>query len=296
MTLEQLRLFVAVAKFEHVTRAAEAVNLTQSAVSAAIAALESRYGVKLFHRIGRRIELTDEGRQFLDEAHAVLARAAAAELALTEMSGLKRGVLVVKASQTIASYWLPSRLVAFRHAYPQIEVRLSIGNTAQVAEAVAEGAAELGFIEGQINDPALELTVVDSDRLVIVVAKGHRWMTKQRVSPEELIQENWVLREPGSGTRSEFEAALAKRGVAVGRLKVVLELPSNEAVRAAVEAGAGATAISELVAASGFRSGALARVGFKLPDRTFHVVRHRERYHSRAGDAFMAIAAKRGTR
>ena len=296
MTLEQLRLFVAVAKFEHVTRAAEAVNLTQSAVSAAIAALESRYGVKLFHRIGRRIELTDEGRQFLDEAHAVLARAAAAELALTEMSGLKRGVLVVKASQTIASYWLPSRLVAFRHAYPQIEVRLSIGNTAQVAEAVAEGAAELGFIEGQINDPALELTVVDSDRLVIVVAKGHRWMIKQRVSPEELIQENWVLREPGSGTRSEFEAALAKRGVPVGRLKVVLELPSNEAVRAAVEAGAGATAISELVAASGFRSGALSRVRFKLPDRTFHVVRHHERYHSRAGDAFMAIAAKRGTR
>jgi DNA-binding transcriptional LysR family regulator len=296
MTLEQLRLFVAVAKFEHVTRAAEAVNLTQSAVSAAIAALESRYGVKLFHRIGRRIELTDEGRQFLNEAHAVLARAEAAELALTEMSGLKRGVLVVKASQTIASYWLPSRLVAFRHAYPQIEVRLSIGNTAQVAEAVADGAAELGFIEGQIDDPMLELTVVDSDRLVIVVAKGHRWATKQRVLPEELVQENWVLREPGSGTRSEFEAALAKRGVSIGRLKVVLELPSNEAVRAAVEAGAGATAISELVAASGFRSGALSRVRFKLPDRTFHVVRHRERYHSRAGDAFMVIAEKRGTR
>jgi DNA-binding transcriptional LysR family regulator len=121
-------------------------------------------------------------------------------------------------------------------------------------------------------------------------------LTKQRVSPEDLIQENWVLREPGSGTRSEFKAALAKRGVSVGRLKVVLELPSNEAVRAAVEAGAGATAISELVAASSFRSGALARVRFKLPDRTFHVVRHRERYHSRAGDAFMAIAAKRGPR
>ena len=291
MTLEQLRLFVAVARCEHMTRAAEAVRLTQSAVSSAIAALETRYGVKLFHRIGRRIKLTEEGRQFLDEARSVLARAEAAERALAEMSGLKRGILIVEASQTIASYWLPSRLVAFRRAYPQIEVRLSIGNTAQVAEAVARGAAELGFVEGQVDDPTLEFTVVDSDRLCIVVAKGHRWAAEPRISPKELTQENWVLREPGSGTRSEFEAALAKHRVSFDRLKVVLELPSNEAVRAAVEAGAGATAISELVAASGLLSGTLARVRFKLPDRIFHVVRHRERYHSRAGDAFMAIAA-----
>lgn len=293
MTLEQLRLFAAVATCEHVTRAAAAVRLTQSAVSAAIAALETRYGVKLFHRIGRRIKLTDEGRQFLDEARAVLARAEAAERALAEMSGLKRGVLTVQASQTIASYWLPSRLVAFRRAYPDIEVRLSIGNTARVAAAVVDGAAELGFVEGQVADKRLELKVVDRDRLCIVVASGHRWARQPRISPQELMRESWVLREPGSGTRSEFEAALAKHRLSADRLKVVLELPSNEAVRAAVEAGAGATAISELVAASGIASGALSRVRFKLPERTFHVVRHRERYRSKAGDAFMTIATKR---
>ncbi len=292
MTLEQLRLFVAVATCEHVTRAAAAVKLTQSAVSAAIGALESRYGVKLFHRIGRRIKLTDEGREFLEEARSVLARAEAAERALAEMSGLKRGVLIVQASQTIASYWLPSRLVAFRHAYPEIEVRLSIGNTAQVAEAVVEGAAELGFVEGQVTDARLEFKVVDRDRLCIVVASGHRWAGQPRISPQEMLRETWVLREPGSGTRSEFEAALARHGVSADRLKVALELPSNEAVRAAVEAGAGATAISELVATSGFLSGRLSRVRFKLPERIFHAVRHRERYRSRAGDAFMAIATK----
>ncbi len=292
MTLEQLRLFAAVAEYEHVTRAAEAVNLTQSAVSAAIAALESRYGVKLFHRVGRRIELTDEGRQFLSAARAVLSRAEAAELVLAEIGGLKRGVLTIKASQTVASYWLPSRLVAFRLAYPRIEVRLSIGNTAQVAQAVADGGAELGFVEGRIDDPALHLTVVDSDRLVIVVAAGHRWASKSRISADELIEENWVLREPGSGTRSEFEAALGERRLSVGQLKVMLELPANEAVLAAVEAGAGATAISELVATPGLRSGTLARVRFELPERTFHVIRHRERYRSRAGDAFLAMATK----
>lgn len=296
MTLEQLRLFVEVARREHVTRAAEAVKMTQSAVSAAISNLESRFEVKLFHRIGRRIELTTEGRQFLDEAVAVLARAEAAERVLTEMSGLKRGILVVKASQTISSYWLPSRLVAFRRAYPQIEIRLSVGNTAQVAEEVGAGTAELGFIEGRVSDPELELTVVDSDRLIVVVAKGHPWAAKRRLSPEELARGNWVLREQGSGTRSEFEAALAKRGVTIDRERIVLDLPSNEAVRAAVEAGAGATAISELVVASGFRSGVLSRVRFELPDRPFYAVQHRGRYHSRAAEALMAIATRRGSR
>src|SRR5215468_5034327 len=124
MTLEQLRIFEAVADREHVTRAAEALNLTQSAVSAAIAALENRHAVALFSRVGRRVELTDAGRLFLDEARAVLARARAAELALSEIAGLERGALTIYASQTIASYWLPPRLVSFRRAHPRITINL----------------------------------------------------------------------------------------------------------------------------------------------------------------------------
>ncbi len=293
MTLEQLRIFIAVAEREHVTRAAEALRLTQSAVSAAIAALETHYGVALFHRVGRRVELSSEGRLFLDEARAVLARASSAERALADLSGLKRGSLSVEASQTIASYWLPSRLVSFHKAYPQIGVKLSIGNTKQVARDVSEGVAELGFVEGRVHDSALELSPVDHDRLVIVVAPVHRWARKKQLSPKELIESEWVLRETGSGTRSEFEAALRERGIAPERLKVALELPSIEAVRAAVEAGAGAAAISELAAASALQSGALVRVHFKLPERAFHALRHRSRYQSRASQAFMAIAARR---
>jgi DNA-binding transcriptional LysR family regulator len=295
MTLEQLRIFVAVAEREHVTKAAEALHLTQSAVSAAVAALESHYGVALFDRVGRRVELNQEGRMFLGEARAVLARAAAAELALSELSGLKRGTLTVQASQTIASYWLPARLVAFRRAYPQIDVGLSIGNTAQVAKAVAEGAAELGFVEGRIDDPALEQRVIDRDRLVIVVAPGHPWADGRRLALEDILGGEWVLREAGSGTRSEFEAGLADAGHAAAKLDVALELPSNEAVRAAVEAGAGATAISELVVESSLRAGTLMAVNFKLPnDRPFHAVRHRERYHSKAGRAFLDLVAAPG--
>ena len=154
MTLEQLRIFVAVAERQHVTQAAHALNLAQSAASHAIAALEARHQAKLFKRVGRRIELTEAGQVFLDEARAVLARAEAAELTLSEFGGLKRGTLSVQASQTIASYWLPRHLVSFKKAYPEIQIRLTIGNTAQVAAAVENGTAELGFVEGAVEGGA----------------------------------------------------------------------------------------------------------------------------------------------
>src|SRR5215469_352965 len=107
VTLEQLRIYVAVAERQHVTKAARALNLAQSAASHAIAALEARHDTKLFHRVGRRIELTEAGHVFLAEARAVLARADAAELALSEYGSLQRGTLSIQASQTIAGYWLP---------------------------------------------------------------------------------------------------------------------------------------------------------------------------------------------
>ncbi len=289
MTLDQLRIFVAVAERQHVTRAAEALNLAQSAASAAIAALEGRHGAKLFHRVGRGIELTEAGALFLPEARSVLARAEAAELVLSELGVLKRGTLLVQASQTIASYWLPRHLVAFRRTYPGIAIALTVGNTAQVAAAVHDGVAELGFVEGAVDDPALDSRVVARDQLVIVVGPNHDWARSgDPVTPDRLPESDWVLREPGSGTRSVFEAALAGFGISPASLRVVLELPSNESVRAAVEAGLGATAISASAAAPSLETGLLHAVDLQLPERDFHVLRHTQRYHSRAADALLA--------
>jgi len=131
MTLEQLRIFVAVAEKQHVTRAASELNLTQSATSAAIAALEARYGIKLFDRIGRGVVLTQTGRDFLIEARAVLARARAAAQLLTDLAGLKRGSLTIAASQTVANYWLPGRLQAFHAAYPGIDLKIPCSPSAR---------------------------------------------------------------------------------------------------------------------------------------------------------------------
>jgi DNA-binding transcriptional LysR family regulator len=296
MTLEQLRIFVAVAERQHLTQGARALNLAQSGASHAIAALEARYNTKLFDRVGRRIELTEAGRVFLSEARAVLARAEAAELTLNEFGGLKRGTLSVEASQTIADYWLPRHLAVFRRTYPQIQIRLTIVNTAQVAADVESGIAELGFVEGPVENDHLAANPVARDQLIVVARPDHPWAEHRSLSLADLMAGEWVLREPGSGTRSVFEEALADLGAEPGALHVQLELPSNEAVRAAVEAGLGATAISASVAAPSLEAGLLHQVAFPLPERWFHVLRHRSRNHSRAADALLALMSRPTTK
>ena len=290
MTLEQLRIFVAVAERQHVTQAAAELHLTQSAVSSAIAALETRHDVRLFDRVGRNIVLNQNGQVFLDEARAVLARAAAAETALADLGGLKRGKLSVHASLTIASYWLPERIVAYRQAHPGIEIEVQVGNTADVAKAVAESYAELGLVEGEVDDPVLSRQAIGHDQPVIVVGPAHPWADGAQVQPADLPGTSWVLRESGSGTRSAFEAALRARGVDPASLPVALTLPANEAVLAAVQAGLGATAISASVARPALAAGQVRQVAFDLPARPYYVLRHKERFRSKAGDAFLALA------
>ena len=289
MTLEQLRIFIAVAEREHVTQGARDLNLTQSATSAAIAALEARYATQLFDRIGRRIALTQAGRIFLAEAKAVLARAETAETVLSDLAGLKRGALAIAASQTVGNYWLPGFLCHFRARHPGVELALTIGNTETVAAAAREGLADLGFIEGEIDDPALSVEKLAEDELTLVVPPAHPWAERPPASPEDFLTQRWIFRERGSGTRSIAERALATLGVDPKRLDIALELPSNEAVRAAVEAGGGAAVMSELVASAALKAGALAAVDVALPKRAFLLLRRKDRHFTRAAQEFRAL-------
>lgn len=291
MTLDQLRVFIAVAERQHVTRAAEHLHISQPAVTAAIQALESRYGVPLFHRVGRRIELTEAGRSFLDEARMLVAHAGRVELALFELGTMARGTLSIGASQTISSYWLPPYLARFRESYPGVALRVGMGNTAEVAKAVLDGATELGFIEGAVQEPALITTQVALDRLVIVVSPEHPWANRKKLDPDTIASGDWILREPGSGTRSEFEAVLPRLGLKADALRIALELPSNEAVRRAVELGTGATAISELAVAMSLRLGTLRQVGEAVLERPFLAIFHRDRRPSRAAETLLALTA-----
>ena len=289
MTLEQLRIFIEVAEREHLTRASEILHLTPSAVSSAIRNLEERYGATLFNRIGRRIELTGDGRMFLDEARATLARARSAEQMLSELGGGKRGILAIHASQTIASYWLPPHLARFHTTHPMIDVRLTLGNTESVTEATQDGLADIGLVEGGIQAASLSISKVGTDRLILVMRPDHPWNGAQPLSWDRLFEGKWILREKGSGTRSVFEDAVRASGYDPERLHVALELPSNEAICSAVRSGDYVTAISELVAAPHLAAGTLVEARFSLPKRQFLILLHNQRYRTKALQSFVAM-------
>lgn len=285
MTPEQLRVFVAVAEMEHMTRAAQTLNMTQSTASAAISALESRHQVILFDRIGRGIALTEEGRAFLPEARAVLARLAQAEAMLLETRDLIQGHIRLIASQTIVGYWLPAKIAAFRKLYPGIMITLGTGNTQDATQEVLQGALDLALVEGEVSDSQLIKHQVGADRLCLVYASP----CPERFSNVILEQADWVLRELGSGTRSSADAALANLNFHFPKRESGLVLPSNEAVMSAVEAGAGVTILSALVVERSLNIGSLHEYPLPLPPRPFYALRHRDHHISRATQAFLDL-------
>jgi DNA-binding transcriptional LysR family regulator len=211
---------------------------------------------------------------------------------LADIAALKRGPLNLAASQTVGNYLLPRLLHRYRSRYPGIALSLSLGNTETVAALIHDGAADLGFIEGEIDDPVLAVRPVAEDRLALVVAVSHPWATNPPKGPEDFRNASWICRELGSGTRSVLEAALPALGIARQDLRIALELPSNEAVCAAVEAGAGVTIISRLVVGRALTAGLLVEIAVELPRRSFSILRHKERYVTVASSAFVDLAAE----
>jgi len=287
MTLDQLRVFIAVAERGHVTRAAEELGISQSAASATIATLESRYRTKLFDRVGRGIELTETGRLFLREARAVLDRASLAKSVLEDLAGLSTGEVAIAASQTIATYWLPRRLSAFHRANPGVRLNVVIRNTREVESAVVEGEVNIGLVEGPTQHPALIRQHVDQDSLVLVVASDQPPLPVNAMGRLDLRAITWVIREAGSGTRRGLEDLAFQEGLTLADLNIFLVLPSNEAVREAIEAGIGATIISRHVVASAIAAGTLTAIPIELPPREYALLRHRDRHASTAQRALV---------
>ena len=287
MTLDQLRIFVEVAERGHVTRAAEALRMSQSAASAAIAGLEAAYQIKLFDRIGRGIALTDTGRIFLREARAVLDRAAMARSVLQDLAGYPAGPVSIAASQTIATYWLPRRLAAFRAANLRVRLNVVIRNTHDVETAVVEGEVNVGLVEGPTAHPALTRQQIDQDHLVLVVAADQPPLPLNGSGQLDLRAITWVVREAGSGTRRGLEDLALHEGLSLDDLNISLVLPSNEAVREAIEAGAGATVISRHVVASAIAARTLTAIPVELPPREYALLLHRDRHATLAQRALV---------
>lgn len=300
MTLEQLRIFLAVAEHLHFTRAAEELYITQPAVSAAVQSLEQWYGVKLFHRIGRHIEITDAGILLQTEAKDILDRVKLMERGLRELNDLQRGELKLGTSLTIGNYWLPAKISQFQELYPNISIKCTLANTEEICDGTAAGLFDLGLIEADVKPPlqkTLAQEEIGSDHLLIVVGKAHPWYTNPIITIDQLRETAWVMRESGSGTQQVFEQALLDWGVDPSQLEIMLVLSSGEMVKAVLESSARAAAISELMVQKEFQLDILRKVTVVSSDRQqqleikrpFLKLTHNQRFQTRIAKVFGEI-------
>jgi DNA-binding transcriptional LysR family regulator len=294
MADRRLQVFHAVAKHLSFTKAAEALFMTQPAVTFQIRQLEEHFNTRLFDRAHGRIALTPAGQLALDYAERILGLSAELETRLKEMSGQVAGPLLIGASTTIAEFLLPQVLGEFKARYPAVVPRLFVANSEAVQGRIAERSLDLGFIEGDSHLPSLVTDVCCDDELRVVCAPSHPLAKLKNVGPKALMEHAYVSREPGSGTREVIDNYLQKAGVQPDSLQVVMELGSPEALKGLVATGLGFTIMSRAIAALEVKLGRLVQIPLSPPlIRHLSVVYPKERFHSRLVNGFVQFAKER---
>ena len=267
-------LLLSVARLGSLGRAAAEHGISQPAASARMRQLEGRLGLALIDRSPRGSTLTQAGALVAGWAQTVADAAATLDAGVAALRRERESRLRVAASMTVAEYLLPTWLTALRAACSGAAVALSAVNSAEVAEAVLTGTADIGFVEGPGMPDGLQAEPVGHDTLTVVVAPSHPWALRRRgVRPGELAITPLVSRESGSGTRGFFEQALRAQA-GLERVPPLAELSSTTAIKAAVAAGAGPAVLSSLAVAAELSAGTLRAVtivGLNL-DRTLLAV------------------------
>ena len=253
----RLKVFRTVADELSFRKAAEALRLSQPAVSQQIHALEEELGVALFDRSGSRVRLTAAGAVLVKYANRGAELAAEALEAIGRLQEGSAARLALGASTTVAQYILPRMLGAFQKLYPRTAVTVVSGNTERVVAALLADEIELGIIEGPVSSREVHKQHFLADRMVLIVPRKHAWARAKTVPAEALAGAALLLRERGSGSRRVVEMALKRAGVRLRGLRPAMELDSTEAIIAGVEAGLGVGFVSEWAIAKELRLGTL---------------------------------------
>lgn len=244
MNLHHLKVFHAVAHSGNFSHAAQRLFLSQPAVSVQVRRLEQALGVPLVEVYGRQVHLTQAGLMLREYADQILRMEKDAEEAMAEFQDPTRGSIRVGASTTPGSYVLPALIAAFRRLHPGMQVALVVGNTRTITGQLLTNDLDLGIVSEETHaENGLILEPWMTDQMVIIAPPDHKLARAQTVSSEAVLAEPLILREPGSGTRQVFMAAVQARGL---KAEPVLELSNTEAVKQAVVAGLGLAVVSLL--------------------------------------------------
>lgn len=277
MTLRQLSVFVAIAKEGTVTKASDYVKLTQSAASMALADLEDALDAPLFDRVGKRLQLNDLGQYLLPQALEILARCEDFE---RTARGQRQSVdLKLGATLTVSDYLMPDLMAGFLKHSPQAQLRLKVGNTSSIIDAVNQFQLDVGFIEGSCHLPQLNVQPWQEDELCIAAAPTHPLAQKKQPSLADFAEAAWVVREHGSGTREVFDNSVLK---SFPNANIRLTLGHNQAVLKVVASGLGLCCISKLAVLPKIQQKELVILDtpFWELKRTLYILTHKQKYHS----------------
>lgn len=291
MNLSQLETFVITVEKGTLSAAAEELHLTQPAVSKQLKALEEFFGVRLLDRSGREVKLTEGGRIFYRRAREILRLLEQLRRELAEVTNLVRGELLLGASTIPGHYVLPRLIGNFKAKYPQVEIKLEIGDSEDIIKRLIEGEIELGVVGAEERKKGLLYQRLAEDELILIVPVDHPWADRPALKVQELAEACWVWRKQGSGTRRVAEEKLKAAGFTLPPQRIVVELGSTEAIVSAVEAGLGVSLVSRWAAEKSLRLGRVVTVpleGVNLK-RYLYLVR-RTRELTPAASAFVEFA------
>jgi DNA-binding transcriptional LysR family regulator len=294
MADRRLQVFHAVAKHLSFTKAAEALFMTQPAVTFQIKQLEEHFNTRLFERGHGQISLTEAGRVVFDYAERILGLSNELDARLKDMTGQVTGPLLIGASMTIAEYLLPQVLGEFNARYPGVVPRLLVANSETVQNQVAEHSLDVGFIESESLLPSLVTEIVGEDELLVVCAPSHPLAKLNSIAPSLLAQHAYISREPGSGTREVSDHYLQKIGIAPDSLQPVMELGSPEALKGLAATGRGFAIMSRATVIKETQMGLL--VGVPLAPRLVRnlaLVYSKQKFYSKLVSNFVEFAKER---
>ncbi len=261
MNLEHLRTLVSIAEQGSLSAAARTLHISQPAVTKQVQRFESELGLSLMNRGPRRgAELTPAGERVLAFARETLANLEALERDLAALKAIEQGTLMLAASTIPGEYLLPALLAGFRARYPQVQVQMSVSDTAAVAEKVLADEVDVGVIGSEVKRPGLHLERFVGDEIVLAVPPRHPFAGRKSIAVDELAGQPLVMREEGSGTRRSVEIAFAAAGLELPREQSTMILGSTQAILQAVEQGLGLGFVSARASANAQADGRLACV------------------------------------
>jgi DNA-binding transcriptional LysR family regulator len=284
ISLKQLKVFIAITQHDTLTAASEALFLSKAAVSMALSELEKQIGHSLFDRVNNRLILNQEGQKLLPLADEIIERAQGIEQLFDNNQALS-GQLRIGASDTIGNQIAPYLLSDFRRETSHLSQSLFISNSALICEKLVDYELDLALIEGKTLHPQLISTQFSDDEMCVVCAPDHPLARQSNVTVGELENSDWILREPGSGSREFFLRVIAPR---IEQWQESFQLNTTEALINSVSAGLGLGCLSKLAAEPALHDGRV--VELKLPldmKRRFWLLVHKEKYQSPLLKAFI---------